>query len=79
MRTKWGSCNAEARRILLNTELAKKPVAATEYIAVRELLHLITPRHDAQFAALLDEHMPDWHQRREVLNGAPLTHEDWSY
>jgi len=26
MKTKWGSCNINARRIWLNLELAKKPV-----------------------------------------------------
>lgn len=31
MKTKWGSCNADARRIWLNLELAKKPPACLEY------------------------------------------------
>src|SRR6185436_2386086 len=34
MKTKWGSCNAEARTIRLNTELAKKPRQCLEYIVV---------------------------------------------
>lgn len=79
MRTKWGSCNTDARRILFNTDLAKKPVTAIEYLAVHELAHLIAPRHDDHFTALLDGHMPDWRHRRTVLNAAPLAHEDWSY
>ncbi len=37
MKTKWGSCNAEARRIWLNLELAKKPVQCLEYLIVHEL------------------------------------------
>ncbi len=28
MKTKWGSCNVDARRIWFNLELAKKPIAA---------------------------------------------------
>lgn len=79
MRTRWGSCNTDARRILFSTELAKKPVVAIEYIAVHELLHLLAPRHGDHFAALLDEHLPDWRHRRTVLNAAPLAHEDWTY
>ena len=31
MKTKWGTCNIEARRIWLNLELAKKPVGCLEY------------------------------------------------
>src|SRR5262245_27997252 len=31
MKTKWGACNADARRIWLNLELAKKPLQCLEY------------------------------------------------
>src|SRR5690606_8002074 len=34
MKTKWGACNVEARRIWLNLELAKKPLQCIEYILV---------------------------------------------
>ena len=34
MKTKWGTCNAEARRIWLNLDLAKKPFHCIEYIIV---------------------------------------------
>ena len=37
MKTKWGTCNVEARRIWLNLELAKKPARCLEYIIVHEL------------------------------------------
>lgn len=72
MKTKWGSCNTEAQRILLNLELAKKPVNCLEYIVLHELLHLIERHHNHRFAALLDKHMPDWRIRRAVLNEMPL-------
>ena len=79
MKTKWGSCNAEARRIWLNLELAKKPVQCLEYIVVHELVHLLERRHSDQFSALMDRHLPDWRSRRALLNGAPLGHEEWGY
>ncbi|MEP7300418.1 MAG: nucleotidyl transferase AbiEii/AbiGii toxin family protein [Caldimonas sp.] len=41
MKTKWGSCNASARRVWFNLELAKKPVQCIEYIVVHELAHLL--------------------------------------
>ena len=45
MKTKWGSCNTEKKRIWLNLELAKKPVHCLEYILVHEMLHLIERHH----------------------------------
>ena len=79
MKTKWGSCNAEAGRIWLNLELAKKPVQCLEYIIVHELAHLVQRRHDARFTALMDEHLPQWRMHRQELNFAPLAHESWTY
>jgi len=79
MKTRWGTCNAEARRIWLNLELAKKPVQCLEYIVVHELIHLITRHHDERFVATLDKHLPQWRAHRAALNAAPLSHSDWSY
>ncbi len=79
MKTKWGSCNVQARRIWLNLELAKTPVQCLEYIVVHELVHLIERHHNERFTALMDQHLPDWPQRRQLLNGSPLGHEQWSY
>jgi predicted metal-dependent hydrolase len=79
MKTQWGSCNASARTIRLNSELAKKPPACLEYIVVHELTHLIERHHNGRFVALMDQQLPHWRQRRQELNAAPLAHEDWSY
>lgn len=79
MKTKWGACNAEARRIWLNLELAKKPVQCLEYIIVHELVHLLERRHNDMFNALMDKVLPQWRTRRAELNAAPLAHETWSY
>ncbi len=79
MKTKWGSCNITARRIWLNLELAKKPVQCLEYIVVHELVHLLERHHNERFSALLDTHIPQWRQYREMLKKAPLAHEEWEY
>lgn len=79
MRTRWGSCNPDAGRILLNLELAKKPPECLEFIVVHEMVHLLERRHSDRFRALMDRHLPDWRLRRETLNRAPLAHEDWAY
>lgn len=77
MKTRWGTCNAEAKRIWLNLELAKKPPASLEYVLVHEMVHLLHRPHDDAFRALLDHLMPLWHLRREELNQQPLAHETW--
>ncbi|OYV74814.1 MAG: metal-dependent hydrolase [Chromatiales bacterium 21-64-14] len=79
MKTRWGTCNADARRIWLNLELAKKPVSCLEYILVHELVHFIERRHDDRFREWMDRLMPQWRLHREELNRAPLMHEDWAY
>ncbi len=79
MKTKWGSCNAEAGTIRLNTDLAKKPSPCLEYIVVHEMAHLIEPTHNARFTALMDQFVPRWHHRRDALNRLPVRHEHWSY
>lgn len=79
MKTLWGSCNAEARRIWLNLELAKKPPICLEYIVVHEMVHLLECNHNDRFLALMDRHMPQCRLHRDELNRAPLAHEEWSY
>lgn len=46
MKTKWGTCKIEAKRIWLNLELAKKPPACLEYILVHEMMHLLERHHN---------------------------------
>lgn len=68
MKTKWGSCNTEASRIILNLELAKKAPECLEYVVVHEMVHLQERLHTERFKALLDKYMPSWKERREQLN-----------
>jgi predicted metal-dependent hydrolase len=79
MKTKWGSCNIEARRIWLNLELIKKPAQCLEYIVVHELMHFFERHHNDRFIALMDQHLPLWRHHRTMLNSAPLAHESWDY
>ncbi len=79
MKTKWGGCNPIAGNIRLNTDLAKKPPVCLEYIVAHELMHLIERHHNEDFTALMDAHMPQWRQYREVLNSLPLAHQEWGY
>jgi len=79
MKTKWGSCNTDAKRVWLNLELAKKPIECLEFILVHELVHLHERHHSSRFISIMDKHLPDWRDRRKLLNSLPLAYEDWRY
>ena len=79
MRTKWGACSIEARRIWLNSELAKKPPRCLEYIIVHELVHLLERHHNDRFTVLMDRVLPNWESIRAQLASAPLGHEQWDH
>lgn len=79
MKTKWGTCNPEARRIWVNLELAKKPAECLEYIVVHEMVHLLEPTHNQRFTSLMDEYLPKWRFYRDELNSLPVRYEHWSY
>src|SRR5579884_4176913 len=68
MKTRWGTCNIEARRIWLNLELIKKPVHCLEYIIVHELVHLLERHHNERFITYMNRFMPLWQYYREELN-----------
>lgn len=68
MKTKWGSCSIDNRRIWLNLELAKKPKHCLDYVVLHEMVHLKERHHNDRFKALLDKYMPGWQSVREELN-----------
>lgn len=77
MKTKWGSCNRESRHIWFNVELAKKQPECLEYIVVHEMAHYLERGHGEPFTTLMDSLLPDWRERRDRLNDAPLAEETW--
>ena len=72
MKTKWGSCNIEKRKISLNLELAKKPQECLEYIVVHEMIHLLERNHNERFKGFMEKYLPKWRARRKLLRDAPL-------
>ncbi|MBX5468871.1 MAG: M48 family metallopeptidase [Thermoleophilaceae bacterium] len=78
MKTKWGSCNRETAQLWFNLELAKKHPRCVEYLVVHEMVHLLERGHGERFTTLMDEFLPDWRQRRDELNDAPLAEERWA-
>ena len=68
MKTKWGSCNPDAKRIWINLELIKKPREYLEYIIVHELVHLLERNHTRRFKEIMDKYLPRWRIHKRQLN-----------
>ncbi|WP_348620010.1 M48 family metallopeptidase [Pedobacter lusitanus] len=79
MKTKWGSCNIEKKKIWVNLELAKKPEHCLEYIIVHEMVHLLERHHNERFFYYMDAYLPTWRQLKAALNKLPVSHADWNY
>ena len=79
MKTKWGTCNIEAKRIWINLELAKKPLSCLEYIIVHEMIHLQERYHNDRFLSFMEQYLPQWRFYKEELNRLPVSHGEWVY
>jgi predicted metal-dependent hydrolase len=79
MKTRWGSCNTNARTIRINSELGKKEPDCLEYIVVHEMVHLLERSHNDRFRRLMDKFYPKWSHVRIQLNLWPLAHVEWRY
>lgn len=79
MKTQWGSCSIEKKRILINLELAKKQEKCLEYIIVHEMIHFLERHHNERFMYYMDNFLPNWKQLKAELNRLPFSHANWSY
>jgi len=69
MKTRWGTCNVQDKRIWINLELAKKNPQCLEYIIVHEMVHLLERHHNEKYKAYMDKFLPNWKSIKDELNG----------
>lgn len=69
MTSRWGSCQPQTGKITLNSKLIFYPKEAIEYVVVHEFAHFAHPDHSRAFWALVAEIMPDYKERKKLLNG----------
>jgi hypothetical protein len=79
MKTKWGTCNEQDKRIWINLEIAKKNPRCLEYITVHEMVHLLERHHNDRFKAYMDEFLPNWKSIRDELNEMIYESSQWTY
>jgi len=72
MRTKWGACNTDTKRLSFNLELIKKPIECIEFVVVHELVHLKYRLHDERFYSLLQRYCPRWKVAQSHLKRLPI-------
>lgn len=68
MKTLWGSCSPHRGIITFNQYLTKATPACIEYVVLHELVHFLYPNHSRQFYDFLSNYMPDWKNRKKVLD-----------
>lgn len=68
MTTRWGTCNSKAKLIWINLQMVEKPLECLEYIILHELIHLKISNHGKDFIEMMNQFMPDWKDRKNLLN-----------
>ena len=67
MISRWGSCQPKRGVLTFNLSLVEEPVACIEYVVVHEFVHFLQPNHSKKFYQQLSVFMPDWSQRKHLL------------
>ena len=68
MKTLWGSSSPHNGTITLNFYLLKARKPCIEYVILHELTHFLFPHHNRQFYDFLTLYMPDWKDRKKILD-----------
>ena len=67
MKTRWGTCNFLKGIVTMNKRLIHMPLLCVEQVMLHELCHFLVGNHSPSFYACLNKLMPDWRERRQVL------------
>lgn len=67
MKSRWGSCQIQKKKICLNIQLAEKPPICLEYVVVHEMAHLHEPSHNQRFWQLVGTFFPEYRLGKELL------------
>jgi predicted metal-dependent hydrolase len=68
MQTLWGSSSPHGNSITLNFYLLKARKPCIEYVILHELVHFLYPNHSKKFYDFLTMYMPDWKNRKKILD-----------
>lgn len=66
-KSRWGSCSRRGN-MNFNYKIGQLPETLADYIIVHELCHLAEFNHGGKFWRLVAQTIPDWRERRKILN-----------
>jgi predicted metal-dependent hydrolase len=75
MTSRWGSCQPKRGAITLNKRLIEAQRNCIEYVVMHEFIHFLHPNHSKKFYDMLSALMPDWKERKRILesiNNLPI-------
>ena len=67
MVSRWGSCQPKRGIVTFNYALVGVPIACVEYVITHEFAHFLHPNHSKKFYQQLAMLMPDWKERKKIL------------
>ena len=67
MVSRWGSCQPKRKILTFNISLVEAPLSCIEYVVAHEFTHFLQPNHSKKFYAQLAMFMPDWRERKRLL------------
>ncbi len=67
MVSRWGSCQPKRGILTFNYALIEAPISSVEYVIVHEFTHFLQPNHSQKFYKQLAMFMPDWEERKRIL------------
>jgi predicted metal-dependent hydrolase len=67
MTSRWGSCHPKRGVITLNKRLIEAPRNCIEYVVMHEFIHFLHPNHSKKFYDMFSALMPDWKERKRML------------
>ena len=68
MKSRWGSCTPAKNSVTLNRKLIHYPFEFIEYVVLHEFVHFIQPNHSKAFYNIIENYMPDYKTRMEMVN-----------
>ena len=67
MVSRWGSCQPKRKILTFNIALIEAPLSCIEYVVTHEFTHFLQPNHSKKFYDQLAMFMPDWQERKKIL------------
>lgn len=67
MVSRWGSCQPKRGSLTFNISLVEAPMSCIEYVVTHEFTHFLHPNHSKNFYQTLSMFMPDWQDRKNIL------------